>query len=395
MARWARGLGAGALVFAALAAIGVVVARALASRSGQAPAPALSVASALAGGDDPRFAHADAPRAFAFPADHGPHERYRSEWWYWTGNLDADDGRRFGYQFTVFRIGLSAQQPPRASAWATNEVYAAHLALSDARGHRFLFAHDQARGAVGLAGAAADPFQVWVGSWRAGGWSPLAIDAAARATAPEAETPFALALALGTGKPPVLEGDHGLSAKGGGGASYYYSLTRMPTSGTITIGGERFSVRGASWKDREWSTSALGPDEVGWDWFALQLDDGRELMAYRMRHADGSADPASSGTLVHADGTAEHLGWDRLAISSSARWASPRGGTYPARWHVVVKDAGIDLEVVPVLADQELDVGVRYWEGAVDVAGTGRGRGYVELTGYADAMPGSDRASAR
>ncbi len=392
MARWARGFGAGALVLAVVGGLGVAISLALHGAREPAPANALSVASALSEGDDRRFAHADAPRAFAFPADHGPHPRFRTEWWYWTGNLDAEDGRRFGYQFTVFRV-RARRGGARARAWGTAQVYAAHLALTDAGGHRFLCAHDQARGAVDLAGAAADPFRVWVGSWAASGWAPLRLQAAAQAEAAGEPVPFALELALAQGKPTVLEGDHGLSQKGGGGASYYYSLTRMPTSGTLSVGGSRFSVRGSSWMDREWSTSALGPDEVGWDWFALQLDDGRELMVYRMRHADGSADPASSGTLVAADGSAEHLGWDRLAITSGATWASPRGGVYPARWRVSVKDAGIDLELAPILPDQELDVGVRYWEGAVDISGTSRGRGYVELTGYADRVPG--QAGAR
>ncbi len=258
-----------------------------------------------------------------------------------------------------------------------------HLALTDAAHHRFLAVSDQSRGACDLAGAVAEPFRVWVGNNAMSGWAP------SRLTASTVDPHgFSLALSLQPGTPPVLQGDAGLSQKGAGSASYYYSLPRMPTTGTITINGLTVPVAGSSWMDREWSTSALSADEVGWDWFALQLADGRELMLYRMRRADGGVDPASSGTLIDAQGHAEHLDWSQVRLSTQGTWTSPRGGTYPASWHLVVPGRSIDCHVQGVLADQELAVGVRYWEGAVDASGPSPGRGYVELTGYAEPIPG-------
>lgn len=201
---------------------------------------------------------------------------------------------------------------------------------------------------------------------------------------------MALDLSLGEGKPPVLQGEGGLSRKGPepGNASYYYSLTRMPTTGSLQVGGERYRVSGDSWMDREWSTSALGPDEVGWDWFALQLSDGRELMLYRIRRRDGRISPYSAGTLVERDGRARPLAAGDALVEVLDTWASPRDGArYPAHWRVRVPAAALDVVVRPIVADQELNLAVRYWEGAVDVNGTAGGapvggRGYVELTGY-------------
>jgi predicted secreted hydrolase len=346
--------------------------------------PVASVAAALSGPADAAFARADRPREFAFPADHGPHPDYRTEWWYYTGNLADARGRRFGFQFTIFRVALAppdAVAPARSSAWATDQAYFAHLALSDVDGHRFVARHDTARGAVGLAGAQADPYRVWIGGWSVEGWAPTRLRAESR----EAPT-IALDLTLDPRKPIVLEGDHGLSRKGSGGSSYYYSLTRMPTSGSVAIGGESFAVSGETWMDREWSTSALAENQAGWDWFSLQLGDGRELMLYRMRLKDGGVDPASSGTLVERDGTSRPLALADFAIEPLGRWTSPRGGEYPSGWQVRVPAAGIDVGVQPLLKDQELAVGFRYWEGAVEVIAGGRpaGCGYVELTGYAE-----------
>jgi len=208
-----------------------------------------------------------------------------------------------------------------------------------------------------------------------------------------AEGDVAIDLLLQPGKPPVLQGERGLSRKSArpGDASYYYSLTRMPPAGSVRVGGERFLVTGDSWMDREWSTSSLAADQVGWDWFALQLADGSDLMLYRLRRRDGTVDPASSGTLIAPDGTSRPLAFADLQVESAGEWRSPRSGIrYPARWRVRVPGEGLDFEVRPLLADQELDVSIRYWEGAVEVAGSRRGapvrgRGYVELTGYGGA----------
>jgi len=349
-----------------------------------ASAARLSLAASLSGAA-PGFARAETVRAFHFPADHGPHPDFRTEWWYWTGNLETATHRRFGYQYTLFRVGLTpgaVVTPPGGSAWSTNQVYFAHLALSDPADHRFIAVHDEVRGAVGLAGAQADPFRVWIGTWEVAGWNPCHLQARHAGA-----DPFALDLLLAPGKPLVLEGDHGLSAKGGGGASYYYSCTRMPTTGRITTASGSFGVQGDSWMDREWSTTALSHNQVGWDWFALQLADGRDLMLYRMRLASGGFDPASSGTLVAADGTAIHLTQAQFTIHAGGAWTSPHGEVYPDTWQVQVPAAGIDCRLTPVMDDQELDVGFRYWEGAVDISGAPGGRGYVELTGYDQRRP--------
>ncbi|MBA3708856.1 MAG: carotenoid 1,2-hydratase [Planctomycetes bacterium] len=346
-------------------------------RTPVAPAPAASVAAALSGPAEAGFARASDPREFRFPADHGPHPEFRSEWWYYTGVVSSPDGRRFGYQLTFFRVAITADAPARASAWAAHDLYFAHFAISDIAGGKFHSHAVIARGALGLSGAAADPYRVWIDRWSADGWSPTRLRADADGVA--------IDLALAPGKPVVLEGDHGLSRKSADNASYYYSLTRMPTSGRITVGGASYDVSGSSWMDREWSTSALAPDQVGWDWFSLQLDDGREVMLYRIRRGDGSVDPFSSGTLIAVDGSTSVIAMSEAEIIATGRWKSPRSGaTYPSGWRLVAPSAGLDLEVRPLLADQELDVGFRYWEGAVEVRSGGRpaGHGYVELTGY-------------
>ena len=201
---------------------------------------------------------------------------------------------------------------------------------------------------------------------------------------------FAIDVGLRALKPPVLNGTRGLSQKSSnpGNASYYYSITRLQTQGRIRIDDEEFSVTGMSWLDREWSTSALADDQAGWDWFALQLSDGSDLMFYGLRLTDGTRDPQSAGTFVGADGTATHLGRQDFEVTVLDTWASPEGGTYPSLWTVRVPRFGIDVTVTPVIANQELFTTVRYWEGAVDVTGNRNGdaisgRGYVELTGYA------------
>lgn len=358
------------------------------SRPRGAPVPRarLSVAAALGVEADRAFARALRPRPFAFPRDHGPHPAFRTEWWYYTGNLAAAGDRRFGFQLTFFRRALTAKPAPRASAWAASQAYMAHFALTDVAARRFHAFERVSRGALDLAGATAEPFRVWMEDWSATGLGPAGLPMRLRAAAGG----VAIDLALRSAKPVVLEGDRGLSRKGAepGNASYYYSLTRLETEGTITLDGAAWPVRGSSWMDREWGTSALGPDEAGWDWFALQLDDGRDVMFYRLRRRDGQTDPFSAGTLVAADGSTRPLAASAVTVEPLATWRSPRtGGVYPSRWRVRIPAAGLDLLVTPRGADQELDLGLRYWEGAVTVTGRTAGRpvageGYVELTGY-------------
>lgn len=364
---------------------------------GEAPVSAsLAVSDALSG-DTTGYARARAPRPFVWPGDHGPHPDFKTEWWYLTGNLDAADGsgRRFGYQFTVFRVALSADTTARASDWATRQLYFAHVTLSDVAAGRFYFAERFERGAAGLAGATADPFRVWLDDLDlrqsdgpdVRGAFPMQLRAMGEDSA-------AYDLALRPLKPPVLQGERGLSRKGPepGNASFYYSFPRLATTGTVTVEGEAVAVEGLSWLDREWSTSALGPGLVGWDWFALHLDDGRDLMLYNLRRRDGTADPFSRGTVVAPDGAARSLVPSAFSLTPEGAWESPRGGTYPARWRVRVPSERLDLVVTPALADQELDGAVRYWEGAVTVEGSATGRGYLEMTGYADAEAATTRA---
>ena len=371
-----------ALVVAALGAAAV------AWWATRAPAPiqaTVAVRQALAE-ERAGFARALAPRPFAFPEDHGPHPDFRTEWWYYTGNLQTAAGRHVGFQLTFFRVALAPEAEPRPSAWATRQLYFAHFALTDTAGKRFHAARRMSREALGLAGAEAAPFRVRVEDWSAEGDG-----ASARLRASEGEV--GIDVTVSAAKPVVLQGDRGLSRKGAepGNASFYYSFTRMPARGVVRLGAATLEVSGEAWMDREWSTSGLGADVEGWDWFALQLDDGRELMFYRLRRRDGSADPFSAGTLVERDGTAWRLDAGDVRVETLERWTSARSGVrYPARWRLRVPSAELlELELRPRLADQELIVGPRYWEGAVAVSGARAGRkiaghGYVELVGYGE-----------
>ncbi|MGI9238755.1 MAG: lipocalin-like domain-containing protein [Woeseiaceae bacterium] len=351
----------------------------------EATEPPSQLADLLGGDADASFARALAPREFNFPKDHGPHPEFRNEWWYVTGNLDDEDSRRFGFELTIFRFALTPNVSASSSAWRTNQVYIAHLAVTDAKDEGFYVAQRYSRGAVGLAGAQAAPFRVWIDDWEMAGqadsdtWHLRASDAA-----------VGIDLALTALKPPVLNGIDGLSQKSAdpGNASYYYSITRLQTEGSLRIGERNYNVSGLSWLDREWSTSSLAANQVGWDWFALQLDDGSELMFYGLRLRDGTWDMASAGTLINATGDAAHLAADDVETTVLDNWASPEGGTYPSRWRLRVPRFDLDLMVTPIISDQELFTTVRYWEGAVDVEGKRdqapvEGRGYVELTGYA------------
>ena len=322
-----------------------------------------------------------------FPRDHGSHPEYRIEWWYYTGNLAAADGRRFGYQVTFFRVGVDPA-PENPSRWTVRDLFMAHLAVTDLATGRHLAGERLDRGALGWAGARTDTFDVWNGDWRAsldgGGHRLLAVDGS-----------FGVDLRLAPGKGPTLHGENGFSRKGpsAGNASQYYSMTRMPTTGRVRLDGEWVDVAGASWMDHEFGTTFLEPGQVGWDWFSLQLDDGAELMVFRLRRADGGPAEHSAGTWVDADGTATSLGRDDARLVPGRRWASAASGAaYPVEWRVEVPARRARFEVAAALDAQEMDTaastGVTYWEGAVTVTGQVgdrpvRGRGYLEMTGYA------------
>nr|APZ78841.1 hydrolase [Stigmatella aurantiaca] len=386
-----RGGGKG-LVLGVLGVLGVLAAGAFfVAREAPPPkaAPGLTVATLLGkteGGDE-GYARALQPREFHFPEDHGPHESFRTEWWYWTGNLQTADGHAFGYQLTMFRNAMAAQAVKRESEWGTRQLYMGHFALSDIGAKRFHVFERFSRAAVGLAGAQAQPFRVWLEDWEVKGLNngalPMRLSVAAQAVA--------LSLVMDEGKPPVLQGDQGLSQKGGpGSASYYYSLTRMPSRGTVTVEGHVYEVTGSSWMDREWSTAVLDASQIGWDWFSLQLSDDTELMYYQLRRSDGTTAPGSAGSFVFPQGTSARLKPEEGKLEVLDTWTSPRSGvTYPARWRLSVPSQQLELELVPAQADQELPVTVLYWEGSVRIHGTRAGqpvtgRGYVELTGYGD-----------
>lgn len=338
------------------------------------------------------FTRADGPRPLSFPRDFGAHNDFRTEWWYYTGNLQTADGRHFGYELTFFRGAIlpEDQLPPRSSAWSTNQIYMGHFALTDVQGGDFYAFERYTRGAAGLAGAQGDPYEVWLEDWyvRQTGESTYELYATHEG--------LELSFELVDEKGPILHGDQGYSKKGpeAGNASYYYSLTRLATNGSLTINGESFEVSGYSWKDHEFSTSVLSAGQVGWDWFSIQMDNGYELMLYQIRHEDGGVAPLTSGTLIAPDGSTRSLSREDFTIETHETWTSPHsGGIYPMGWTISIPSEDLLIELEPFLLDQELNLSTIYWEGAVRVSGSlggeaFRGDGYVEMTGYAEPFNG-------
>jgi predicted secreted hydrolase len=326
-------------------------------------------------------------RAVALPADHVSHPDYKIEWWYYTGNLDTREGRRFGYQLTFFRVGVN-RTPPNASRWAVRDLHMAHFAVADLAPGRFHVFDRLQREGAGWAGAATDRYAVWNGTWSVRE-NP---DGSHHLTARDRKDPdheIALDLTLTNTSRSMAHGRDGYSRKGRetGNASAYYSLPRLVTRGTLAIDGQRFDVTGSSWMDHEFGSSVLEADQVGWDWFGLQFDDGRELMLYQMRRRDGSRDPFSSGTLMNRDGSIVRLAREDYVLEPLDTWRSEATGTrYPTRWRVTIPGQRLTFEVRAAMNNQELhtprSTNVTYWEGAVDVTNGARGRGYAELTGY-------------
>ncbi len=332
------------------------------------------------------YARATTPRQLRFPADHGAHPQFKTEWWYFTGNLVSDEQRHFGFEVTFFRYALAPEVPIRASSWAGNQIWMAHFAITDTQNERFLTDERISRESLGLAGASNDSLNVWVRNWSArqqepGGRIVLAADGG----------DTSLRLELDAVSDIVLQGDRGIDRKGPepGSASFYYSVPRLRANGTIQVPGEpRIEVQGAAWLDREWATRALSPGVEGWDWFALQLSDGRDVMFYRLRGTDGSASPFSRGTISGPAGSVLGLDAEQVALAPLDFWTSPATGIrYPVEWQLSIPDHGLELHVVPYIPNQEVDLSVRYWEGAVSVTGTDggetiSGQGYLELAGY-------------
>jgi predicted secreted hydrolase len=352
----------------------------------------------LAGEASSGFLPVTGPCRLEFPRDHAPHPGFRNEWWYYTGTLTTETGRRFGYQLTIFRyqltpFGGSAGWPDPPSAWRTRQIYIGHAAVSDISAKRHLQAEKVGR--EGLDG-------LGLGGWvQYGsdvtlflpGWSVVIFPQSHRLAASGDD--FAFQLELKPAKPPVKHGIDGYSRKGATPerASCYYSFTRLETSGTITVAGKTIPVKGESWMDHEFSTAPLEPGTVGWDWFSIQLADKTEIMIFLLRREDGGWSPASSGSYIDSLGFLRHLDRSYFEVDVLGTWKSRRSqALYPSGWTIRIPLLGIELDVQPNLPDQEMrtaaSTGVTYWEGSVSVKGTKGGspidgHGYVELTGYA------------
>lgn len=349
-------------------------------------------------GNNTGYLRASPERRIAFPQDHGPHPGFRSEWWYLTLMLEDDNGSAYGGQFTLFRQALAPAEPATSeNPWRTGQVYLAHLAMTDAARDDHRFAERLARGQPELAGAQSTPFAAWLEDWRLASvgetFLPMQLNAGG--------ADFHWSLDLDSSKPLVLQGNEGFSAKGPGQGSHYYSATRLQVRGSLTVDEREIPVQGTGWLDREWSTSVLSAEQVGWDWFALQLDDGRDLMMFNLRRADCSPDPFDHGVLVGADGSYRTLRADDYELQPVGLWAgpghrqlqppapgcaqNPEQRTWPLEWSVRVGEE--KFLVRAAVLDQRMQTTVPYWEGLVEVYLASApevrvGRGYMELTGY-------------
>jgi predicted secreted hydrolase len=325
---------------------------------------------------------------YEFPRDHFGHPDYQTEWWYYTGNVTSADGRHFGFELTFFRQGVN-RDAPTTNAWDVRDLYLAHLALSDLDGGKFYHAERTNRAGPGIAGVSGSDGRIWNGNWQIQ-WNGK--EQALTAVDPR----FALQFKLGSEKPPVIQGENGVSQKaaGAGHASHYISLTRLATNGSIIVSGKTFQVAGLAWMDHEFFTHQLEKDQVGWDWFSVQLADNTELMLFRIRRKDGSIDPFSAATFVDARGQSTHLHFGEFSLQQAGEtWTSPvTKAIYPVRWKIAVPKFGLELELKAPLQSQELTrdaitLTPSYWEGAVTYEGTRAGAkilgaGYLEMTGY-------------
>ena len=335
--------------------------------------------------------------SWSFPQDHWARSGYRNEWWYFTGHLSSRENpeRRFGYQFTFFRIGLRPEPPLLESQWATHNLIMGHAAISDFEAKRHIFSETLYREVPFLGGFGSYPESLiaWsrapagtAGTWELH-WNGDGFDFEMR----DQVRGIAFQLSTHPLKPLVFQGPNGYSRKGedSRAASQYYSFSRLMTQGSLSVDGQTFQVEGESWMDKEFGSHQLAENQVGWDWFSLQLEDGREVMLYHLRNRAGATDFAR-GTLVSETGEVKHLKPEDWRIQSTQTWKSPETGTqYPSRWRITLARENLELEIVPKLAYQEnrsrILPDLYYWEGAVTVLGAGGeklGQGYVELTGY-------------
>jgi len=383
------------------------------------------------------FKRAYRPHKFSFPRDYAVHPEFRHEWWYFTGNLNATSGQRFGYELTILRVALSGQVeeavlqdtpsqkkqrngtvepelpssksallPGQASGWRSDHFYIAHFALTDIENKTFYYSERLSRDAMGLAGAGvyfkeqvdqdSINLRVWLADWGVesvgDGIFPVRVYAK--------DKDVSINLVLRNKKPVVKQGDEGLWTKGQtpGNAAYYFSITRMETAGTVEINSQQYAVTGDSWFDREWSTTETQSGLPGRDWFRLQLSDDREIMFHASRDnaldnvipKNGNLNEYSIGSIVDANGDSRTLTYDEVEITVVRHWNSPHSNIkYPSTWKITIPSESLVLQVTPLVEDQELNLSVRFWEGAVKVSGKQNsdgsiitGYGYVELSGY-------------
>jgi predicted secreted hydrolase len=350
----------------------------------------ITVNTAMGSADTTGFEKALREKKFVFPSDNGAHPKFRTEWWYFTGNLISKEGKRFGYQFTIFRNSLSPSKNDTGSDWRSNQIYMGHFTLTDIDNNNFYYFERFSRDGNKLAGVEVDPFKLWLEDWSVtetekGNYEFPKVIISAN------DKDVNIKLTLELAKPVVLQGEKGLSMKNKetGNASYYYSATKIKTYGSINVSGKEFIAEGFSWLDREWSTSALSEKQKGWDWFSLQFDNNVEIMYYQIRNKDGSVETSSSGSIVLPNGLKENLKPEDMILKQTGEWKNKDNKIYPSGWTLNIPSRKIELTITPAVKNQELNVSVKYWEGSVLIEGTFggdkiKGSGYVELTGYAD-----------
>ena len=358
---------------------------------------ALATAAVAAVAEEPDWALALPGWKYEFPRDHHAHPDFKTEWWYLTGNLADADGNRFGFQLTFFRQGIR-RADGAATRFAVDDIKLAHFAITDIGGRKFRFAQKVSRGAFGEAGFGDGDRIAWIDDWELVQTGPQAFVIRAR------EDDFALDLSLASRKPPVFHGENGVSQKaaGEGRASHYYSFTRLDARGRITLAGRDIAVSGLAWFDQEWATNQLTEGQTGWDWLSLQFEDGTELMLFQIRLREGGRDPFCHGTFVEADGRTIPIKNDDFEFVPGRTWRSPEsGGEYPVAWTIRLPRLDLAIEVEAALEGQELVLKpISYWEGSVAAEGARRGlpvrgRGYLEMTGYAGGLVGLQAPGTR
>jgi len=338
------------------------------------------------------FARAEHKKEFVFPLDHGPHTRYRNEWWYLTAVLEDENGNEYGVHFTLFRQAL-APNPTGEGPWHTAQAYLGHLAITDISSGRHLKAERFARGHPALAGVSTGAlFRAMIEDWTLEGAAEGQLNLTLSASEPGQ---FGVDLQVRQMGPIVLQGNRGLSKKGADAASYYYSIPRLQIGGILKLNDRTVKVTGLGWLDREWSTSVLGDSLSGWDWFSLQLKDQRSIMAFRLRRHDGKRDNYDHGLIVdhqqlddqpiigQGDPGLELLDRNDFSLIPNRFYQDAKGINWPVSWTLNMADE--QFTVNALLDQQTVDLSILYWEGLVevlDLEGNRSGLGYMELTGY-------------